>query len=366
MRVAFDETIFAVQRAGGISRYFVEVAKVLTQYADLELRVVAPLYINEFLRVAAVPKLGIHYGRFLHQAPRGIGLINRTIARPILEAIKPDVVHETYYRRDSGAVRGCPTIVTVYDMIHERFPSCFADGEKLSRLKRAAVERADRVVCISQQTRTDLIELFNVPETKIAVTYLASSMIRGLQQDEAVTSESNYLLYVGTRGGYKNFEAVLEVLPQLRQKHDVRLVAFGGGRLTHMELQQMSELELNECDVEHRDGDDDELQRLYCNALALVYPSLYEGFGIPPLEAMGLGCPVVCSSCGSLPEVVGDAAEIFSPLESGSLLASIVRVIEDNSRRRELRLAGLQQAKLFSWRRCAEETAAVYRSVLAT
>ena len=114
----------------------------------------------------------------------------------------------------------------------------------------------------------------------------------------------------------------------------------------------------------HRAGNDQVLASLYRNAAAFVYPSLYEGFGIPPLEAMAMGCPVISSNTSSLPEVVGDAGEYFDPLSEESMMAAMERVTQSSSRSGELVELGRQQYRKFSWEKCAQETMMVYRSLL--
>ena len=117
--------------------------------------------------------------------------------------------------------------------------------------------------------------------------------------------------------------------------------------------------------VMHVGGSDERLAAMYKGAAALVYPSKYEGFGIPPLEAMSLDCPVICSNTSSIPEVVGEAGEYFDPFDQDSIRAAIERVLQSPARRQQLVVLGRSRCKLFSWERCAEQTAAVYRRLVA-
>jgi glycosyltransferase involved in cell wall biosynthesis len=141
------------------------------------------------------------------------------------------------------------------------------------------------------------------------------------------------------------------------------VVCFGGGDLREDELELMRELALSPALVEQVGGGDDVLAVYYENAAAFVYPSLYEGFGIPPLEAMALGCPVVCSNTSSIPEVVGDAGEYFDPADVDSIRTSLENVLQSNERRAELIQKGFKKRAEFSWERCAKETLKIYRGL---
>jgi glycosyltransferase involved in cell wall biosynthesis len=160
------------------------------------------------------------------------------------------------------------------------------------------------------------------------------------------------VLFVGDRGGYKNFAGLVEALraPALE---DIQLVCYGGGPFRKGETLPRRAL--------HLSGSDELLAQLYRQAAALVYPSVYEGFGLPALEAMACHCPVVCSNAGSLPEIVGTAAELFDPRDPAAIADAVERVLTSSGRAQELRTRGAERAKQFTWERCAMETRQVYR-----
>ena len=173
-----------------------------------------------------------------------------------------------------------------------------------------------------------------------------------------------FLLYVGNRGGYKNFLRLLEAYgtsPQLKMGYE--LICFGGGAFHADELETMRTLGLVSGQVSQLGGDDQMLAKLYEHASAFVFPSLYEGFGIPPLEAMSHDCPVVCSNTSSIPEVVGDAGEYFDPADTESMRAAIERIVTSDSHRNLLIAKGRERLKHFSWDRCAIETLDIYRKL---
>jgi glycosyltransferase involved in cell wall biosynthesis len=219
--------------------------------------------------------------------------------------------------------------------------------------------RADHVLCISENTRRDLIEILHVPEAKVSVTYLSADLDPPTQ---SVPSDgAPYFLYVGDRGGYKNFLGLVAAVGASVQLRDVRIVCFGSDPLTAAEWQAIDRVGIARERIAHCSGSDAELARKYSGALAFVYPSMYEGFGLPPLEAMACDCPVACSRTSSIPEVVGDAGEYFDPADLDSMRQALENIAGSAELRQRLRLRGREQRRRFSWDRCAAETLALYR-----
>lgn len=367
MKIVYDYQIFAAQRYGGISRYFFELARGLAEVAvgDVKININSPFYVNNYLFDASdsLELLGIHLPVF-RGAERFCRLANLAVSPVFMKALQPDIVHETYYSSRSSAPRSCRTVITVYDMIHELFPQSFSEKDKTCAVKRQAVERADHVICISEHTRQDLVRLLDVPVEKTSVVHLGFSLTASCIDDEKAPVRP-YLLYVGMRGGYKNFETLLQAYasqPWLKENFD--LVAFGGGDFTAYERSVIERLNVV-AQVRQQGGSDQVLATCYKQAALFVYPSLYEGFGIPPLEAMSYGCPVVCSNTSSIPEVVGAAAKMFDPCSAESLAAALLEVLQSSETCEELRRLGLARVKEFSWHRCALETHAIYQQVLS-
>jgi glycosyltransferase involved in cell wall biosynthesis len=262
-----------------------------------------------------------------------------------------------------------PTVVTVFDMIHELFPENFAKDDKTTHYKQLCVEHAAHVLCISESTARDLVRLFGVPREKISVTHLAYSSAFDAPPEETSNPKSGrpYILYVGHRVGYKNFVGALAAYassPALRKEFD--LVAFGGVPFDARELALIESLGLKGDRVRRVTGSDSDLALAYRRAHVFVYPSRYEGFGIPPLEAMSSGCAVACSNASSIPEVVGDSAALFDPDDVGSIAQALESVCFDSGRHQGLVAAGKRQAAHFSWDRCAQETVQAYERVLGT
>lgn len=364
MRIAFDYQAFVVGKHGGISRAFVKLAEELARLGE-DPRVFAEFHWNAHLREIR-PELVV--GRFLKK--KGIGRVWRQLdcwaGKRRMAKWPADIVHETYYRATRTGPAGIPTVVTVYDMIHELFPQHFSPFDPTSALKRLAVERADHVICISEHTRKDLIALFGVPAAKVSVTHLAYERFAAHPPSAAGQTGRPFLLYVGQRGGYKNFMRLAEaVAGSARLRDEFDLVSFGGGAFTPDEQVAFNSLGFDDKRIRQVDGDDGVLGQLYASAQAFVYPSIYEGFGLPPLEAMAHACPVVSSNASCMPEVVGDAAEYFDPFDVAAQARAIEAVVFDDQRKAELVQRGTARGARFSWTRCAQETRKIYRDLLA-
>jgi glycosyltransferase involved in cell wall biosynthesis len=289
------------------------------------------------------------------------GGINRCFFALAAPRIGPDIYHATYYKVLAPRLR-TRRVFTVYDMIHELHPGPLAARDPTPRRKQQAVQRADHLVCISRHTRDDLIRLLGVAAGKTTVTHLAGSLRATPRAGRP--HPQPYLLYVGDRDGYKNADLVGRTLasqPDLRPQF--HLVFFGGPPFTRAEQQRLTDLGLG--GQTHRvTGSDEDLATWYAHAFALVYPSHYEGFGIPPLEAMQYGCPVLASDRSSLPEVVGEAARLFDPDSETSLADALRGLVDNPAERADLLCKGQQHHQWFTWKACADRTQSVYASLM--
>jgi glycosyltransferase involved in cell wall biosynthesis len=365
MHVVFDHQVFAFQKYGGISRYIARLAGGIMARDENTVHIIAPLHVNAYL--TAFPP-GIVWGRaisptdFNRKIARNIG---KKIIRPLVTMAKPDIVHETYYAANGSAPRGVPTVITVHDMIHELFAADFPAADATRALKRAAVLRADHIVCVSENTKRDLIRLIPEAEGKASVTLLGFDNFSNGGSALRSAGTRPYLLYVGERSRYKNFKGLLKayaISPQLQRSFGIR--CFGGGAPDEAELRMIEALGLPPQSLSFSTGDDSELANAYRNAAAFIYPSLYEGFGIPPLEAMSASCPVIASDRSSIPEICGDAAAYFNPDDSDSMRIAIEQTVFDNDRRADLITRGRQRLALFSWDRCVDATIDAYGRLL--
>jgi len=367
MRIAYDYQIFGSQRYGGISRYFFEIANHLAGFESnmVQCLINSPVYVNEYLRNSS-HELQI-CGVSLPPIPR-VEVIYRSINRffsPLFMNLwSPNIVHHTYYSQRSVVPASSKTVVTVYDMIHELYPQFFSPRDPTRAYKKIAVEGADHVICISENTRRDLVQLLGVPSHKTSVVHLGFSLLQA-EEPNALSPRRPFLLHVGGRAGYKNFERLLIAYASRRALFDqYDLVTFGQGRLQPRERDLIKDLNIPLGRVRQLSGGDSVLSTLYKQAAMFVYPSLYEGFGIPLLEAMSFGCPVACSNTSSIPEVVGDAALQFNPSDTDAIADALVALSSSPALRAQLIELGKSRVRSFSWNKCAMQTLEIYKKLL--
>jgi glycosyltransferase involved in cell wall biosynthesis len=369
MKIVFDHQIFTQQSYGGISRYFVRLVQGLLALGH-QAEVVAPIHRNRYLKDLPAERVhGVEFARFPPKTWRLVMLANNQLSKLKMRNMGADLLHETYYSAQPVSTANTGRVITVYDMIHEKYAANFSARDPAVKYKRLAVGRADHVICISHSTKNDLCTLFEIPEDKVSVVHLGFEKFDQRPDANLALPVGHaarpFLLYVGSRGGYKNFYRMLKAVaarPALKNTFDV--LAFGGGAFNAAELELITTLGFAPQAVRQVGGDDAVLGSLYAHARAFVYPSVYEGFGLPPLEAMAHGCPVVTSNSSSMPEVVGNAGAYFDPLDIDAQAEAICSVVFDEQHRSGLIELGRQRLQMFSWERCALETQAVYQKVL--
>ena len=254
-----------------------------------------------------------------------------------------------------------PFVLTVYDMIHEKFPDYFPVHDKTISQKLLTMKAAAKIIAISESTKNDILELYpEIPSQKIQVVYLAPSIEKGTI---LTTLPKKYLLFVGNRGLYKNFIRFFDaVVPLLQKDHDLVLLCAGGGTFYPHEIKSIEDNNLKSQVVQYR-FKDSELHDIYKNAIAFVFPSEYEGFGIPVLESMISGCPAILSNVSSLPEIGGDAAVYFDPFNVEDIRNKVEKVLTDENLRSVMIEKGLRQAEVFTWEKTFEQFIAVAESV---
>ena len=356
-----------MQAAGGITRYFASLIGRLP--ADFHpALVVGPPFDGNY---AGHPNLKIYqYGKrradqFSWRLSSRASEIEKSLLRNSLARRRFDVFHPTYYTLLTGqSMRDyrSPVVITVWDMIDEIYASEVDPTGQNAREKLAAVEAADRIICISQNTKNDLLERYDVPESKIAVTYLAAEIDATISHGSEPVPERPYYLYVGSRASYKNFVGLLDAFAKVVSVRPELALCVVGGPLSNAERDRIVALKLSDNLEYYGYPSDSHLAKLYRCSLALVYPSFYEGFGLPPLEAMSCGTVAVVANVSSLPEVVGTAGVLFDPTRSDELIEILLSLPDDSTRREELIIAGEQRSREFSWDRTTAETIEVYRS----
>jgi len=366
MKINFDHQIFTMQPYGGISRYYKILAQNFSKL-DCDIRVFCGIYQNNYL--SDLP-FGIVKGIKIKKNPAKttllLLLVNRLFSEIMMFFSKPDIIHETYYssykRFNSKPIR----ITTAHDMIHEEFPSHFSSNDKTVKFKSLTFNKVDHIICISNNTKKDLIKHYHIDNNKISVIYHGIDInFFKKPRFRVPTLEQPYLLYVGRRDSYKNFNRFLEACSSSDKiKNNYKIVAFGGGKFTENELLLIKKFKFADGYVIQMNGDDETLASLYTFASCFIYPSLYEGFGLSPLEAMASGCPVVASNTSSIPEVIGHAGVLFNPNDFNSIRTSIESVLNNTLLREKLVRLGHNRVKLFSWEKCSEETLSLYNKLL--
>jgi glycosyltransferase involved in cell wall biosynthesis len=356
-QIIYTPDIFSLQRVGGISRYICELVRHL-QAEDWDMRIMAGIHLNRCIRDVSkvsgvyLPRLGPGLG---HNRLR----LNYFFCRRAAAQSPSAVIHQTYYSAEKFP-SSHPVVITAHDLTDELYPdrpTALAPG-----IKRQNCLEADHVIAVSENTKKDLIEIFNVPPDKISVIYLADSLEHPVDTSTPpAAADPPYLLFGGARDDYKNFKRLVQAIGQSNfLKNTFRLIAFGGGPFSKEEAEFISAAGMAN-KVTQVNGADPELARSYRQASAFVYPSLYEGFGLPIVEAMGQNCPVLCSDPGgSVPEIAGDAAAYFDGREIDDIRLTLEANLRSPSRLTELRNAGKNRHKFFSWTKCATETGAVY------
>jgi glycosyltransferase involved in cell wall biosynthesis len=288
--------------------------------------------------------------------------INDLLQRALIRSDPQTILHLTYYTRPP-AKKNLKLVVTVYDMIRELFGQYFPRDNRATHLKRLCCEQADKIIAISNCTKKDLMDLFCVNDKKIAVIYLGNPLENVSSAEEKEVTQTPYVLYVGARRGYKNFDRLLQAFARSSLlRNDFSLICFGDW-LTPAEQKRLKDLKLDHR-VHQISGSDSLLASYYKHARAFVFPSLYEGFGIPLLEAMGAGCPVLCSNRGPFPEIVGDAGTYFDPEDVNHMQSILEKALFDDTLLEEMVKRGYQRSSMFSWDRTAGQTLALYRSLL--
>ena len=362
MKILYDGAIFGNQASGGINRYF---AGLVSNLPDEFVPVVTTFNIRQ-TNWPSHPNLRVYKG-LLFPPERLARRLGRYYFRALMPLLKPQLIHPTYYST-LGVKRlnsyGCPSVLTVYDFIHDIFDPWFGQQQLDARIQNQAIADADAILCISHHTRADLLNRFPQFESKVHVTHLASELTFAMTQGKEPVPDAPYFLFVGARPPYKNFDGLARAFARLATlAPDAKLVVVGAP-FTPAERALLSELNIENRVESQQNISDTQLARLYRHSLALVYPSHYEGFGIPPLEAMACETLVIAANNSSIPEVVGDAALLFDSRNTDELAGLMEAVWRGEINREELIERGRQCAAQFSWGQTATQTAAIYRALV--
>lgn len=338
IKLHLDDIIYVLQEKGGISTFWKELTSRISDNNSIQIQRTKGNKINRYLPVHT----------------------------------KSDLFHSSFYRKPLG--KSVKTVVTIHDFIYELgYLKTLNSRINILQVK-SALNSADAIVCVSKNTKEDLLLVY--PSLKINPNIYVVNNGVSLKYDETLNSQyfdrfsslnlnkpQKYILFVGKRVKYKNFESALLGF------HESRLIKQGfsmicvGSDFSNDEYQCLNKLGLQKSVLAIDNVTNRELNYLYQNSYALVYPSLYEGFGLPPLEAMNCGCPVIASNTSSIPEVVGDAGILINPQDVKAIALALEILLCEETRNNYIK-KGFERAKLFTWDKAAEKYIEIYRSLV--
>jgi glycosyltransferase involved in cell wall biosynthesis len=363
MKIVFDHEIFYQQKYGGISSYFTNLGLELLK-KNTDINFVCPIHKNNNLK--KLPNNIILGKKIIYPAKINyfISKINDNLSNIFYKNLKPDIIHKTYFSKNRINSK-YKNVITFYDITHELNKTSTIINENIKSLKKNNIKFADHIICPSNRVKIDLINYFNVNESKISVTYFSSDYKKNLKPELLKNKKmQNYLLYVGNRSGYKNFENLVTAYANSeRLQKDFKILVFGGEKpsICGKELILKKKLPINS--FKFVNGTNKDLEYFYKNVRAFIYTSTYEGFGIPLVEAMRSGCPIITSNGGALEEVGGSSLTYFDPFNVDEIQKKIEDLVYSDNKLIEATIYGLKRCDNFSWANCATKTLKVYEEL---
>jgi len=373
MSIVIDGIAFQQQSVGGITQIFNEILPIICE-KDSSIRfqifttgsLLQPL--PEHKNIEHIPLLNTY--RLFRPQKIFHGLtkkINEYSIDRQFKYLDKAIWHSTYFtyvKHWKG-----PVVVTVHDMIYERFPDMFNKQEDVEfrKLKKQCILQADILISISETTKRDVVSILGIENDRCVVVPLAcSKFYRVVDLSTQETPEmfhSQFFLYVGKRHHYKNFRLLLNAYSLWKRRNLVKIIIVGDEVWSNDELNLLSELKIRDSVYFIHHPKKEQLRKLYNQAIALVYPSFYEGFGIPLLEAMNCGCPIIASDIPSTREVANDVPIYFNPTEINQLHIAFEQALNENRENSRVE-HGYKVAHEYSWNITAKKTLDIYRSLM--
>jgi len=372
MKILYDGHVYRMQPVGGISRYLANIVNHLPEDWTPVITVgnTKPSEYQQ-LRFPTHPHLILKHFPAPYLRPRKL---RNWAARKYFAGVESregfNLIHSVHHGSlalERSTKRAAPFVLTIHDMIPEIFGREQDPEGRDTSAKRKAVESADAIICVSENTRRDLLERIPVPAARVSVTPLASALSREMSLGDEPVPARPYFLFVGARHArYKNFARLLQAFARAAEKQPELGLCVVGPNFDHVETKWIGELKIADRVKNAGPVSDAHLAKLYRCSLALVCPSWYEGFGIPPLEAMACGSLAVVADTASLTEVTGGAALTVDPHSVDSLIDGLLQVCSlDRDQRQEWINRGMARAARFDWARTASDTINIYRTLAA-
>ncbi|MDA3883105.1 MAG: glycosyltransferase family 1 protein [Bacteroidales bacterium] len=380
MKVLFDYQIFQEQKFGGISRYFCEIISRFSYEVSsiIGTRMSENYYLqnlyphicnNQIITEHDFFKTLNFKGKWrLYQILKTAcplkfneyNQINKQYSIRLLKKQQFDIFHPTYYNPYFLEYIGNkPFVLTVHDMIHEKHPEYFSKKDKAAEWKKILIPRAHHIIAVSESTKQDVLEHYSIPERKISVIYHGSSLVQKITN---IKIPKEYILFVGSREQYKNFIFLIESISHFLLEKNIHLVCIGSP-FTKQEFEMLQKLQIKQLCVSIQ-ADDIDMYTIYSKALFFIFPSLYEGFGIPILEAFEAQCPVLLSDNKCFREIAGEAALYFNALDSSSLIEQVNTLIHNIAERNKLKQEGEKQLQLYAWDKASISLINIYNNML--
>lgn len=363
-KIFFDHQKFSTQKFGGISRYFANIIEAIKKNNEFDYLLGVANSQNFYIKNEK-QFLNNTVANYLLKSEYGFRTFktNEVYCKYLLKQNNFDVFHPTYYDPYFIKTLKKPMVTTIHDMTYERLPEYFWVQDPLTSQKRISAQRADKIIAISETTKKDLLTYLEVDENKVEVIYHGIDIESPLQLEEIKDLPAEYLFFVGDRGGYKNFYLMLDAFANLSKKHpNLHLVLSGGGKLVGADVEIINRLKLN-AKVHHYQVNDAQLNFLYKNALIFIYPSLYEGFGLPILEAFRANCPILLSDTDCFLEIAQDSAAFFHRNSLEDLTQQIDNLISSETLRANLVANGKERLKAFPLKKSMNKTLQLYKSL---
>lgn len=359
VKVLYDNQVFSWQKCGGISRSFYEIISNL----DNDIQFKLPIYFtnNLYLKDSQlVSSKELFPNKTFFGKDKLLKIPNYFAVNNAFRS-NYDVFHPTYFDPYFlSKIKNKPFVLTIHDMIPEKFPQFFPVNYDLQNNKRLLAEKSSRIIAVSEMTKNDIINLYGIDSNKISVIYHGSSL--NVSNNKSINLPAKYILFVGVRSDYKNFISFYEAFIRICQKEKDLFLICTGNTFTVEEKKMFENSGLLDR-VMHYYVEDSKLSELYSSATLFIFPSLYEGFGIPILEAFASRCPVLLSNIDCFVEVADEAAFYFNPLSVDSIYETLLFALENKEERENKIELGFKRLKDFTWKKAGQLMSNLYRTI---